>query len=104
MIPKEDQIINKLLSTIYVDSEDPHQLRINMDNVFLILAHWDFVIPRAQYEIALEKIFAEHLPQDLTASPSGKYRVASAMYKLADHMHVSKDMVVKYELGKKIAE
>lgn len=97
MINKYIRLENQLLGTLYNDINDKSIIKIDIENVFYLLSQFEYVIPRRQFENKLEEILNKNLPEDYPNTHIGKVIIAQAIIKLADAMHVSKEMLKQAE-------
>lgn len=97
MISRMTKLENRIVSCVTNDLEDPTLIRIDIENVFYILADFDFVIPRRQFENKLINIIENHKPENLTSDYLGKLQTARAIIRLAQAMHVPPEMIKRYE-------
>lgn len=95
MIQLKSRIINQLLSRIYVDKKDISLIRVDVDNVGIILSNHGYNLPNIKFEKNLEHMLNAKLV-GANVTEGLKYAIANLIIDLADKMHIEETEVMKY--------
>jgi N-acetyl-anhydromuramyl-L-alanine amidase AmpD len=95
MITNKDRLITTILGTIYPDKSDKSILRINIDNLLMLLASYGYNLPNTKFSKAVEDLLNAKL-YGARITPGLKYTIATLIIELADKVHVTDEQLIKY--------
>lgn len=98
MITKLDRLLNQLISTVYIDKNDPSIIRIQFDRALQIFYNADIIVPPKAFENTFKKVVEERLVAKIRANDVAKFAIAQAMMNTAFSLMLSKEELIKLRM------